>query len=921
MRGILIAFLLLFVFGLSFSQKNQIKISGILKDSLRNDVLRAASVSLYSGKQTSVDQVTLTDGYGTFSINYKKVDSLISLSFNYQGYHSKNMKVKINDKTNIDLGVIHLNQNVGKIDTIELFGPVRMNKDTIEFNTDFFKLDSNAVVEDLLYKLPGMVIWGDGKITYKGKPVPKVLVNGKEFFGDDKGIALKNIPKNSIDKVQVYEKKTSSGEENQNGEFEMNLVLKEGKDKMIFGSITLGMGTKKRQDGNINLNFRDNLNEASILFARNNINKELLTFDQLLLNSSFKGIGVLADYNPDFFKLGEHSEDVYGLRYSRDFVPIPDGIKRSRLTTSVMINFNRDAVRDSSSTTYLGTGEHQNFSELDSERSKKSKKITGDLTYVYANKVKDRSVELLAFFSGHNSTEKIEEQNSNKYDYLNNNSLNNFSSFLETNNKLLTSNISFTVDQKISTNRSSLIDRMSLDNKLNLEVYDRNGINEISNDYIDYISEDESRLIERRYENLTSGIKLNNSFQVSIPQLNLFYSFALNNTNSDIWVWNGTSFELPNEEQTRNENLLKANHQFGLRYFRTLYSRNNYGRFEKNLNLNLSLAKRFQFEKNQSNLFFRNLDRDLPTLLPYASLNYKFERKASYQFNSQIEMKYDEFLAGINQLAPIYDDINPTIRWIPNIGLKPYSLFNLVWSNSYTPRNSINATINLKVGYDRFKNEFIDSIVFNDNQTQYHLINSPNPGQNLFFNFDFKKAYIFKNRDNINFDLSININRRLRNMYSNSFLYHIERYGYDLSFNSYYTKLDRFQLGWKNYINLSNVTRNLDREDISNKYKSMNWNSSLVLAYLITKKLTINNNLSNRFFDYGKAQNLLIWNLGTSYRLGRGNDYEVKATFYDLLKQNKGIYIRNDLDSSTIGYRNVLSPFVMVSLSYFPRKF
>src|SRR5690606_41131314 len=54
-------------------------------------------------------------------------------------------------------------------------------------------------------KLPGMVVWGDGMITYNGREIPNVLVNGKPFFGSDKGIALQNIDKEAVKKLQVYD--------------------------------------------------------------------------------------------------------------------------------------------------------------------------------------------------------------------------------------------------------------------------------------------------------------------------------------------------------------------------------------------------------------------------------------------------------------------------------------------------------------------------------------------------------------------------------------------------------------------------------------------------------------------------------------------------------------------------------------------
>lgn len=53
----------------------------------------------------------------------------------------------------------------------------------------------------------------------------------------------------------------------------------------------------------------------------------------------------------------------------------------------------------------------------------------------------------------------------------------------------------------------------------------------------------------------------------------------------------------------------------------------------------------------------------------------------------------------------------------------------------------------------------------------------------------------------------------------------------------------------------------------------------------------------------------------------KGNNLEIKLATYDLLKENKGLYVNNGLTEFTQGYRNNLTQYVMLSLSYFPRKF
>ncbi len=86
-----------------------------------------------------------------------------------------------------DLGRISIAPAPTELGVVEIAGnrpPITIRKDTIEFNADAFKTRPNAVVEELLKKLPGVDIDPDGKITVNGKPVSRIMVDGRDFFGE-----------------------------------------------------------------------------------------------------------------------------------------------------------------------------------------------------------------------------------------------------------------------------------------------------------------------------------------------------------------------------------------------------------------------------------------------------------------------------------------------------------------------------------------------------------------------------------------------------------------------------------------------------------------------------------------------------------------------------------------------------------------
>lgn len=151
--------------------------------------------------------------------------------------------------------------------------PIKMNKDTMEFNADYFKTQPNAVLEDLLRKLPGVEVRNGTEVYVNGQRVSKILVDGKEFFSDDPVMILKNLPVEIISKIQVAdEKNTVAKETRQQNEIPKTINLKLKKDfrKGAFGKFFAGYGTDNRYESGGLLNvFRDTL-QVSFIGSSNN---------------------------------------------------------------------------------------------------------------------------------------------------------------------------------------------------------------------------------------------------------------------------------------------------------------------------------------------------------------------------------------------------------------------------------------------------------------------------------------------------------------------------------------------------------------------------------------------------------------------------------------------------------------------------
>lgn len=155
--------------------------------------------------------------------------------------------------------------------------PMKVMEDTVEFNANSYKTQPNAVVEDLLKRLPGVEVGSDGKITANGKEVKKILVDGKEFFSDDPTVASRNLPVDMVEKLQVVDRKSDlarmTGVDDGEDETVINLTVKKGMKNGWFGNAEAGYGTDSRYKGAFNVNRFWNENQITFLGSSNNVNE------------------------------------------------------------------------------------------------------------------------------------------------------------------------------------------------------------------------------------------------------------------------------------------------------------------------------------------------------------------------------------------------------------------------------------------------------------------------------------------------------------------------------------------------------------------------------------------------------------------------------------------------------------------------
>lgn len=280
MKWIATALCLMMMSWAGMAQKNG-KVSGLAFDTLAGQPVASATVTLMKKADSSLVSFTMTGNDGRFELK-GLANGDYRLLITHTGYHNSNHYFSLTDSNQVaGLGRLLLNDKnkiLSEVVVTSEAPPITLINDTVQYNAGSFKVQPNANVEQLLRKLPGVKVERDGTIRAQGEKVSRVLVDGKEFFGNDPKVATKNLPADAVDKVQVYDRQSDqaqlTGFEDGNHEKTINLKLKKEKKKGLFGKVNAGAGTRERFEGRFNVNAFKGARQFSAIGMGNNTNAE-----------------------------------------------------------------------------------------------------------------------------------------------------------------------------------------------------------------------------------------------------------------------------------------------------------------------------------------------------------------------------------------------------------------------------------------------------------------------------------------------------------------------------------------------------------------------------------------------------------------------------------------------------------------------
>ena len=880
---IILAVLIFLFHFVSSTAQSRFNVSGNVIDSTQTALI-GATVVLLNEVDSVLIAFDISNQKGVFNIKKVKAGNYI-MQITYLGYIPHFSPLTIQDKDVITANIVLFPQ-VSLLDEVTVKAehvPIVINGDTIQYNAAAFQTRPNAVVEDLLKKLPGVEVERDGTVRAQGEVVENVLVDGKEFFGNDVRIPTRNLPADAIEKVEIFDKKSEmaefSGIDDGQEEKTINLELKEGKKQGYFGKLSGGYGTDQR------------------FTSKGNINR----FSQKM---QFSTIGMLNNINDQGFSINEYINFMGGL-----------GTMMSSGGGSMAFNLNSDnlglpldfgnGVNGLLTTGAIGTNLNYEFS--------KKTELNGSYFYSQIKNTNDRNLSRQNFIGNdiYEYTELGKQVSQNHSHRLN---LRLEHQLDSSSNIILRSNFGF-IDLEGNSQKQS-------------ETFNPNKILENSS-IQDYRSDEqnirvESSLIYRRklkkkgrffVVNTSFGNRTSDNLDL-IDARNIFLSPIINQTNIDSLnqdqtqennqfnysgglsytepLGKGKYLEINFTHQNYSNDLTKDFYDqlMGERVFNPLlsnrfnqdYQYNRGGiRFRKNKkksNLSTGLSLQHSALKGNIATLETTIKNDFLNLLPFLNWDYSFTSSRNLSLSYQSNVQQPTLL----QLQPIVDNSDPLNIYIGNPDLNPEYIHNMRLSfMSFDQFNFTNffGNINLLYTQDKITNaQNIDSL-FRQSLMPINVKND------IYFSGNFSYSMpirAIKSKINLRWNPSYNRRRFIVNQSE--------------SFNQLYINTLNFSIEnrKKDFIDIVigtsltyNVSKYSERKTLNQSYLNQTYYIDLTLSP--GKGWTFNTVFDYDIYspeNFGDKQTVALWQASIS-KLVWDNRLEIKLSAFDILNNNLGI--------------------------------
>jgi hypothetical protein len=776
--------------------------------------------------------------------------------------------------------------------------PVYYKGDTLVYIADSFKVKPNAVIEDLLKKLPGIQVDKNGGIKAQGKAIDKVLIDGDEFFGADPTIATKNLNASSLETVQVYDKKNEDASADGGKETikVMDLKLKENAKKGYFGKIGAATDVKQFYEGTVLLNKFKNKQKISLMGLGSNTPKAGFGWGDM---SKF-GI------NTNTFETGDGNEyNNYSGASS-----INNGIPR---TISTGVFYNEKYNKNSALTANYSYKEGL----IKKAEQVKTQYFLTDTNYITNNTAvntqlsKEHSINL-KYTQKLDSLTELEIKPSIVYSF--NNAIDdNVTDFTSSNNtvnrKTIVQNTSSGSGYNIGTTIKLKHNFMKLNRELRVK-YTLGLINNMANGILKsnntfYTTTNGTTLINQKKTNQSAS---------SSHNTHLVYTEPINNKNKIEFKFENTftnalqkrdALNSINGEYTQPNSLLTSNFDSKrmVNKLSVLY------KFDTKKNkLHFGTALRNVSVVSNNILAGTTINQNINNVLPVVSYSYNFSDNA--QFWSEYSTNSSQ--PSIGQLQPVFDNTNPNALTIGNTNLKPnYSHDFTLGMNKYSVLSG--NYMGFESNFNIVNNDFTSDINYDStgkSTTKTVNVNGNNNANiSTWSQFDiYKKVWKLAPNINANYYKNNNFINGLKNV--------TEQLSINPEVRLTYEKEEKITV-WINTNYGYNVPLSTLNNGNNSPYSTKTFGGGMQLT--LPKKFRFETDADytiNSKRTSGYNINYFIWNASINKRFLKNENLIASITANDILNQNTSV-ARTVTNNTIIDTRtNIIARYILVGLTW-----
>ena len=248
----IICFILFLCLTNSNHLKAQFQIEGIVSNN--NQLL--ANVSICLTKSQKILSYTISNIQGKYQLtipeNYEKDDS-VYVQFTCIGFQKK----LLNINKAVRVYNIQLETATATLPDVIIKSIVKItvNHDTITYSVDAFAQKQDRKIGDVIKKIPGIEVLGNGKILYNGKAISNFYIDGDDILGDRYNIASNSIPVDMVDKIQMLENHQpikALKSIRASDDVALNIKLKNTAKLKLHGTSEFAAGVPDKYDATIN---------------------------------------------------------------------------------------------------------------------------------------------------------------------------------------------------------------------------------------------------------------------------------------------------------------------------------------------------------------------------------------------------------------------------------------------------------------------------------------------------------------------------------------------------------------------------------------------------------------------------------------------------------------------------------------------